>query len=83
MAIRRNDLRDIDRGELKLIRIGQLLWLDRKKTIRAEDVQHIRVLDAALETVWQLKRERRAELKAERAAESARMRAFFAERKAA
>jgi len=81
--IRRNDLRDLSPAELKLVRAGHFLWLDRKKALKSSDVQLVRAIDEALETVWRLKRELRQELKAERAKESARLRAHFAERKAA
>ena len=82
-VIRRNDTRDISPAELKLVRIGHLLWLDRKKALKSSDVQLVGAIDEALETVWRLKRELRAELKVERANESAKLRAHFAELKAA
>jgi hypothetical protein len=82
-VVRRNDTRDISPAELKLVRVGHLLWLDRRKALKSGDVQQVRAVNEALETVWRLKRELRAELKAERAKESARLRAHFAELKKA
>jgi len=76
-VIRRNDTRDTDPGELKLIRIGHLLWLDRKKSLKSGDVAQVRAFDEALETVWKAKREKRAELKVERAEKSASLRLKF------
>jgi hypothetical protein len=70
-------------GELRLVRLGHLLWLDRKKALKLSDVQLLGAIDDALEAVWRLKRELRQELKAERAKESARLCAHFAELKAA
>jgi hypothetical protein len=81
--MRRNDTRDMSPAEVKLVRIGHLLWLDRKKSLKSGDVEQVWAIDAALETVWRLKRELRAELKVQRAEESAKLRAYFAERKAA
>jgi hypothetical protein len=81
--IRRNDTRDMSPAELKLVRVGHFLWLDRKKALKSSDVQLVRAIDEALDTIWRLKRLLRAELKVQRAEESARLRAYFVERKAA
>jgi hypothetical protein len=75
---RRNETRDIDHGELKLIRVGHLLWLDRKKSLKSGDVLQVRAFDEALESVWKAKREKRVELKVERAEKSASLREKFA-----
>ena len=57
----RNDRHDTDAIEGKLIRI---LWKLYRQAARAEKDS----LDAALETVWQAKREYRVELRARRKA---------------
>jgi hypothetical protein len=79
-ALPRNDRHDTERAELKLIRIGHALWAMMKRD-RARNGGYLAQSDPiweALETVWQLKRERRAELAAKRQAESAQLRAKFA-----
>jgi hypothetical protein len=81
--ISRNDRYDVDRAELKLIRVGHFLWLDRKKALKASDVSLVHAIDASLEIVWQLKREVRAELKVKREAAAAKLGAYFQQRKAA
>jgi len=60
----RNDRNDIDPAEGTLISIGHYLWKLYKGATGAEKDS----LDAALETVWQAKREYRVELKAKRKA---------------
>jgi hypothetical protein len=75
--ITRNDRRDISPAELKLIRVGHLLWLERRSALKSEDVRQVRALDEALETVWQLKRQVRAEEKALRAEKSAKLKERF------
>ena len=60
----RNDRHDTDPIEGKLIRIGHYLWKLYRQAARAEKDS----LDAALETVWQAKREYRVELSARRKA---------------
>jgi hypothetical protein len=60
----RNDRHDTDPIEGKLILIGHYLWNLYKRTAVAENDS----LDAALQTVWQAKREYRVELKAQRKA---------------
>jgi hypothetical protein len=60
----RNDRHDTDPREGKLIRIGHQLWGLYKQVTGAEKD----ALDAALETVWQAKREYRVQLKARRKA---------------
>ena len=81
--IRRNDTRDISPAELKLVRVGHFLWLDRRKALKSGTVDDYRAIEAALETVWQLKRELRQELKASRAKEAEATREYFRLRKAA
>jgi hypothetical protein len=78
MGIQRNDKRDTSRSELKLIRVGHMLWLDRRSALKSGDVGQVRGIDDALETVWRLKRELRAEEKLERAEKSAKLRERFA-----
>jgi hypothetical protein len=76
-VLRRNDTRDTHPAEVKLIRVGHLLWLDRRKALKSGDVEQVRALDEALETVWKAKREKRAELTVERAEKSATLRLKF------
>jgi hypothetical protein len=64
-ARQKYDYRDLDRGEAKLIRIGHALWRDRRKL--ADGVTEREGLNAALESVWQAKREYRTELAKKRA----------------
>ena len=60
----RNDRHDVDPIEGKLIRIGHYLWRLYKRIAVGEKDS----LDAALETLWQAKREYRVELKVRRKA---------------
>ena len=79
-SLRRNDRRDAERAELKLIRVGHALWAIMKRD-RARNGGYLPQSDPiwdALETVWRLKREHRAELTGKRQAESAQLRAKFA-----
>jgi hypothetical protein len=79
-TVRRNDRHDTKRVEFKLIRIGHALWAMMKRD-RARNGGYLPQSDPiweALETVWRLKREHRAELAANRQAESAELRAKFA-----
>ena len=78
--LRRNDRVNVDRGELRLIRVGQALWAIVKRD-RARNGGYLSQSDPiweALATVWNLKREYRAELVRRRQAESAELRAKFA-----
>jgi hypothetical protein len=75
--VNRNDRHDTDPTEAKLIRIGHFLW---KLYWQAKTEAG---LESALETVWQAKREYRAELKQERAASARQLREYWASRKAA
>lgn len=68
---------DTDPREAKLISIGHALW-KRYKRNRVEPG-----LENALETVWQAKREIRAEIKIARAAESQKIRQRFQAKKIA
>jgi hypothetical protein len=77
---RRNDRVSVDRGELKLIRVGHALWAVLKRD-RARNGGYLSQSDPlweALATVWKLKKEYRVELAARRQAESAELRAKFA-----
>jgi hypothetical protein len=67
-ALRRNDRRDVDPYELKLIRVGHALWAQwmRDRGAKWGSVGEGGPLYAALETIWRLKREYRAELAEER-----------------
>jgi hypothetical protein len=65
-ARQKYDYRDLERGEAQLIRVGHALWRDRRKS--GDTVSEREGINAALETVWQLKREYRAELKSKRKA---------------
>jgi hypothetical protein len=75
----RNDRRDVGPGELRLIRLGHALWLQMKRDRRQNGgtVPQDDPIWQALETVWRLKREYRAELAQRRAVESAKTREFF------
>jgi hypothetical protein len=82
-TLRRNDRHDVDRAELKLIRVGHALWAIMKRD-RARNGGYLSQSDPiweALATVWRLKREHRAELAAKRQIESAELRAKFARAK--
>ena len=78
--LRRNDRVSVDRGELRLIRVGHALWAILKRD-RARNGGYLSQSDPiceALATVWKLKKEYRAELVAKRQAEGAELRAKFA-----
>jgi hypothetical protein len=64
-ARQKYDYRDLDRGEAQLIRIGHALWRDRRKL--GNTVAEREGIHAALESVWQAKREYRAEVANRRA----------------
>ena len=61
-------------NELKLIQVGHYLWTLYKRARNGGDVGEREALGASLETVWELKRQVRAELKIRRAARSEAMR---------
>ena len=73
------DYRDVERPELMLIRAGQHVWRLWKQAQRRPaaksrlnlyvDHQEVASLEASLETIWQAKREYRAERKAREAVE--------------
>jgi hypothetical protein len=78
-GLKRNDRHDVDRVELKLVRIGHALWAIMKRD-RARNGGYLPQSDPigeALATVWKLKREYRAELASRRQAESAKLKAKF------
>ena len=79
---KRYDYHDIDRGELKLIRIGHAIWLLRKKELakKGSTGVEIQAFDEALETIWELKRQYRAELAIKRAEKWAKAKHKFAKR---
>jgi hypothetical protein len=64
-ARQKYDYRDLNRGEAQLIRIGHALWRDRLKL--GDTVAEREGINAVLESVWQAKREYRAELAAKTA----------------
>jgi hypothetical protein len=74
--VNKNDRHDLDATEAKLISIGHFLW---KLYWQAKSEAG---LESALETVWQAKREYRAELKTKRAAGAQKFREYWAERAA-
>ena len=63
------DYTDVDRGELKLIRVGHAIWtlLRRERRQKRVDHRELRALDEAIETMVRLKQEYRAALKVRRA----------------
>jgi len=74
------DYRNIARGELKLVRVGHALWDQWKRDRGAKwgTLGESGPLWAALQNVWNLKREYRAELQRQRRAEFASRRHQFA-----
>ena len=74
------DYRDIDRGELKLIRIGHALWamLRREKRLKSYSLRESGAIEEAIETIVRLKKEYRDELKIKLAAKNAEVRQRFA-----
>ena len=64
-ARQKYDYRDLDRGEAQLIRVGHALWRDRLKL--GDTVAEREGINAALESVWNAKREYRTELVKKRA----------------
>ena len=76
-VVNRNDRHDLDPTEAKLIRIGHYLW---KLYWQARGEAG---LENALEAVWQVKREYRAELKTRREASAQKLREYWASRRAA
>jgi hypothetical protein len=84
-VLRRNDRVNVDRGELKLIRVGHALWAMMKRD-RAKNGGYLSQNDPVwqtLATIWKLKRECRAELVARRRAQSAELTSKFAKVQAA
>jgi hypothetical protein len=90
----RHDTYDINRRELKLIRVGHYLWALHKREQRrgsvyqkergkSDSLREQKALEAALQTVWGLKKVLRQELKAERAVQSLITRERFKQLKAA
>jgi len=80
----RHDTHDIDRRELKLIRVGHYLWaLHKKERGKSEPLRQSGPVWEALQTVWGLKKILRQELTAERAAQSEITRERFKQLKVA
>lgn len=73
------DRRDIERGELKLIRVGHSLWamLRAAKRGKSQPLSEIRALTEAIETVVRLKQEYRADRDRRLAVRSAKVRQHF------
>jgi len=73
------DYHDMDPWELKLIRVGHALWavLRRERRQIGYPVSEELALYAAIETIVHLKHEKRAEVKAERAARADEVRERF------
>jgi hypothetical protein len=82
-ARKKYDYHDIDRGELKLIRIGHSLWSQLKRERRLNPTPSVKAghswedLDQALETIFELKRQYRAELALKRKENWAKIRDRF------
>ncbi len=72
-ARQKYDHRDLDRGEAQLIRVGHALWRDRRKL--GDTVAEREGINAALESVWQAKREYRTELAKKRTSRFSEFRA--------
>ena len=70
----------VERGEIRLVRVGHALWamMKRDRAKNGGRLPQSEPIYEALETVWRLKREYRAELAASRQAEGARLRNKFA-----
>jgi hypothetical protein len=64
-ARQKYDYRDLERGEAQLMRVGHALWRDRRKL--GDTVSEREGIHSALESVWQAKREYRAESAKKRA----------------
>jgi hypothetical protein len=80
----RHDTYDIDRRELKLIRVGHYLWsLYKKERGKSDPLRESGPISDALQTVWGLKKTLRQELKIERAARSEITRERFRQLKVA
>jgi hypothetical protein len=77
--MKRNDRHSVTPTELRLIRVGHVLWAMHKKECgKSENASERRALQAALDQVWDIKRELREELKAQREARAALLRERFA-----
>ena len=69
--MKRNDTYDIDRRELKLVRVGHYLWsLYKRECGKSDPLREYGPIWDALQTVWNLKKTLRQELKVERAIKS-------------
>ena len=70
MGIQRNDRRDVDRHELKLIRVGHAIWALylRERAKSGEWSSESKALLEACQTVWGLKKAYRMELALKRKA---------------
>ena len=75
----RRDARDIEWPELKLISVGQYLFsLWKKSTRKSDPLSEQMALEQALETVYRIKREYRAERDERRELANAEVRKRFA-----
>lgn len=74
------DYRDPDWRVVRLTRAGHHLWALRRR--KADMSIGKQAIDDALEAIWSLKRELKAEIEAERRTESAQLKAKFARRAA-
>lgn len=74
------DYRDVEWGELRLIRVGHALWamLRRAKSLKSHSVGEIGAIEQGIETIIRLKREYRAERDIRLTAQSAKVREHFA-----
>jgi hypothetical protein len=74
------DYRDVDRYELKLIKVGHALWaiLRREKRQIRVPLCEIQALVESIETIVRLKRQYRSELKVKLADRNAKVRERFA-----
>ena len=79
---KRYDYHDIDRWELKLIRVGQAVWLQYKRERAKQGTPSIEIqaLYGACQAVWELKKQYRAELAVKRAEKWASAKHKFAKR---
>jgi hypothetical protein len=75
----RYDKRDVDRRELRLIRVGHYLWALRKReSLKSRPLSEERASWDGLQAVWGAKRTLRREISAERAIQAKIVRERFA-----
>jgi len=83
MTVQSNERRYVSRLEAFLIHVGHFVWLEMLKARKSKDVHQEMALYEAVESVWEAKRQLRAEMKAERAGKTKELDAYFAEHRAA